>query len=88
MRKAGRRIAHAQVDDALRALTDHIGQIGATVLIEDVVVEDVLADGLLARIVEPVEHVVQGKLQAQGGCLRNWPSQGRCSSRTRSPCRH
>ena len=58
-----RGVAHTQIDDALCTLTDHIGQIGPAILIEDVVVQNVLADRLFAGIVEPVEHVVECEFQ-------------------------
>ena len=64
--EVGRRVAHTEIDDALRTLTNDIRQVGSTVLIEDVVVQDVLADDLTVlglHVVEAIQHVIQGKFQ-------------------------
>ena len=56
-------LAHLQIDDAFGALTKDVAEISTTVLIKNVVVEDVLTDVFFAGIVHAFEHGVQCALQ-------------------------
>ena len=52
-----------QIDDALGPDADGVAQVRAAILVEDVVVQDVLANRLLARVVEAVQHGVEDAFQ-------------------------
>ena len=53
-----------KIDDALGPLSDDVAQIGSAIFVVDVVVQDVLTDVLLARVVKTFEHGIQGTFQS------------------------
>ena len=52
-----------QIDDALGSDADGVAQVRSAIFIKDVVVQDVLTNGFLARIVKAVQHGVEDAFQ-------------------------
>ena len=64
-RKVGWGFSDLKVDDSLGTLADDVAQIGTTIFVVDVIVQDVLANVLLPRVVESFQHRVKGTFKSR-----------------------